>query len=325
METKQSNVVGLFKPRDVRPVGNLEAMASTWITHLSKTGYADNTVNAYRRDLERLVGYCHTVGIQHAQHVTGPLLDDFVQALTLGQNISPRTAQRALECIRSFYKWAIRRGAMAKNPVFDASPIRFADHRVIAPEESLILRMIEKIPQQTNEGIRDRAFFYLMYCSGSRVTALCNLDMWDPINPPQSTVTPGGIVHVLTKGGNVHETVADKTALAYLQAWMAVRHRMERYVKCPALFITNRGTRITRYGVHESIKRYANAVGARSIMSSHKLRHRRGGEIIEKLGIREAQLLLGHKDVRTTLNVYGHFAAEQVRHKVLTQCPVGGA
>ncbi|MBD3609927.1 MAG: site-specific integrase, partial [Gammaproteobacteria bacterium] len=143
--------------------GDLVVLAQQYLTDLQIRNYSEHTVRAYTNDLEQFVGFAHQMDITLAQHVTGQTLDDFTAGLISGNGVNPRTAARRLETVRALFKFAIKRRILNRNPVEDATPVKFVPAKIIAPDEDVLMDMINAIPDDTVFGIRDRAMFYLMY------------------------------------------------------------------------------------------------------------------------------------------------------------------
>ncbi|RCX32105.1 tyrosine-type recombinase/integrase [Thioalbus denitrificans] len=315
-----------FTPRSVTPAGDLEVLAVRFLGHLSARSYAANTLQAYRRDLERLVGFLAGLDIRLVQSVAPQHIDRWLEALVHGEGLSPRTAARALEAAKGLFRFAVRRDWLTEqaNPMRHVEPPRWHARKVVAPEEGTLLRVIDGIPADTRLGLRDRALFRLMYAAGLRVTAIASLDLYDPDRPPRFTVLPSGRVTYLNKGGAEKETVADETAMERLAEWLPVRHAFERQDSPPALFLSSRGGRLTRAGIHQRLREYGERAGVPGL-HCHLLRHRRIGEVMDRAGLPLAHYLSGHSRTSTTADTYGQQSQERLRMRLLRECPVGGA
>jgi len=308
-----------FRPVRVAERGNLAVTCRRFLQHLHAHGYAQNTLNAYRRDLEQFAGFCAGRGIEGLGSITGAIIDGFITALVRGEGVSPRTAARKLATARELFRWAVRQGITANNPAEQASPVRFVAEKKQAPSTERIVELLEAIPAETALDIRDRAMFWLMYDAGLRCDGLASLDLFDPSEPPRHTVTPAGDVRYRSKGGATKHTVCGERALELIEQWRAVRPRLAE--DCPALFVTRRGSRMTRVSLDGAIKRHGARVGLPAI-HCHLLRHRRAREVIEGLGLREASEFLGHANTSTTADVYG-YDGERTREQVRRHCPAG--
>ncbi len=315
--------VETFTPRAVTLPGDLAALCRQYLAHLSARGYADNTVRAYRRDLEQLVGYLAGRDLTLVQTVTTPHLDGFVDALICGEGNAPRTAARKLEGVKGLFRFAASRGLLTaeNNPCNGLTPIRFQAERKVAPELERLLAMVDAMPDGTALGIRDKAIFRLMLDSSLRVSGLLGMDVYTSDAPPRYTVRPSGVVTYRAKGGRTEESLCDDETLALLDRWLAVRPQFERDDSPPALFLSERGTRPTRQAIHALMKKYGAAAGMPQL-HAHLLRHARIGDAVERGDLHLANYLAGHKQMSTTANIYGAQSRERLRARLAQTCPV---
>lgn len=310
-----------FNARAVALPGALASLAQQFLHNLQKLNYSVNTIKGYTVDLERFVGFCAQCHIEHVQQVSGATIDDFTGALIEGQGLAPSTAQRHRESVNALLKFALSRQLIKRNPMTDAGQIRWHREPRLAPSEAAILAMIDIIPASDPLGARDRALFRLMYVAALRVSALCSLDVYRDDPPVRCAVHPNGLVSYAAKGGGLKYSGADAQCQALLRDWLKMRGQFARSDSPPALFLTTRGTRINRSQVSAALKKWGRAAGLPGI-HCHLLRHRRAGEILEKVGLREAVNTLGHANAQTTLDIYGHYATEHTRKRVVELAPV---
>jgi len=315
------NSVVAFTPRAVTLPGDIVSLCQQYLTDMAVKNYQPNTLTAYRIDLEQFTGYCGQRDVSLVQHVTNQLIDDYLTALLQGEGLRPRTVARKLETLRGLLRFSVRRGLISTNPGDDVTPPRWHTAPVIAPDADVCMNIIESIAVDTPLGIRDRALFTLMYEGALRVSSLINLDLHDPNNPPANAVRPNGLINYVAKGGRAETSCCGEVALRRLDAWLRIRHGFANRNTGLALFISMRGLRISRASVLARIKLHAEAINVTD-MTNHKLRHRRGGEVLEKAGVRAASSLLGHKSPSVTMNVYGHHDPERTRHQVRELAPV---
>lgn len=310
-----------FTPRPINPPGHLVTLSLQFMQHLEAHNYARNTRVAYRADLQQFVGFLLTRDISYAHLVAPALMDEFVQALTLGEGNSARTAARKVETVKRFFAWLVGRQVMMRNPCEGMARVRFMPRRVVAPEGTVLLQMINAIGRVQARDVRDYALLRVMYDAGLRVSAVCALDVYDARRPAQNAVFPNGQVHYVAKAGRHEIAVCDADTLEALAAWMDRRPRFERTASPPALFLTQRGTRFTRQAIWHLVRKRAQEAGLDHI-HPHLFRHRRGAELFEVLGPRAAQAQLGHGSIQTTLDTYGQERAEKLRARIRT-CPIG--
>ena len=311
-----------FNPRSVALPGSLAPLAQNWLSNLVARGYADNTIIAYRKDLERWVGYLASRDITLAQLVTPLHVEQFIDALVNGEQLSPRSAARALNSVRSFYHWLEVQGIVTavNNPLRADFKLRYEPRKVVAPSASKLLAMVDAIPADDPVNIRDRAFFRLMLDGGMRVSGVCGLDLFDESHPPAWHVSASGVVLYRAKGGRTEETVVGDATLEAIAAWLDVRHRLTRRRRpTQALFLSNRGGRVTRAGMHVRIKLHGKQAGM-GFLHCHLLRHSRISDALERGNLHLANYLSGHKNKSTTADMYGDQPRERLRNSIRMQC-----
>lgn len=311
-----------FKPRVVHLPGELTALCQQYLAHrmLRKQ---QNTVLSDKTDLEQFVGYLSGRDIRFIQTLSAATITDFIDAMLYGHGLKARTVARKLTTVKSLFRYAITRGLIKRdsNPCDDLEAIKFHQDPVFAPEVARFSALIEAIPKDSVTNIRDRAMFRLILSAGLRVGGMQSLDLFDPDNPPKYFVKSSGLVLYRAKGGEVKNTVCDAKALKYLDEWLAVRHAFERRDTGPALFLSSRGARVSRQGVRLRLIAHGERVGMMGL-HPHLLRHSRANQVITTAGLHEANYLLGHAQMSTTANTYGHSMQEKLRQRVLVEVPV---
>ena len=314
-----------FSPRDVTPAGTMLTLCTQFLQHLQSIGRSPNTLSSYKVDLEQFAGFAASRDIRLVMHIHAQLVEDWIQALVLGEGMKHRTAARKLETLRGFVRYLKRRNLLPFDPT-EGIDVKFEQTRVIAPPEQTLLKVIESIPTDGAINIRDRALLRLMFDGAVRIGGLLSLDIYDEQVPAQYCVTPAGIVIYRAKGGKTRDAVVDDTTLEYLQRWLDVRGRMVNHKLSTnhqnALCLSTRGTRMTRGALHDRIKQHGRRVGVD--LNAHLFRHRRLGDIYEKTG--DARLSAdqgGHANVNTFIQTYGHQSGEVRRQRIRRDAPLG--
>lgn len=311
-----------FNPRKIALPGVLDKTMPQFLKLLRGHNLAANTITAYKSDLEQFAGYLGMRDIHYVQQVATHHIDDFITALTEAEGNSARSAQRKLATVKRFMGFCVGRGLVQTNPATSAEKVKVSFIPAIAPGEQELLRVIESIPTNTTIGLRDRAIFRLMFDGALRRDALPSLDLFDPAKPPANTVWPNNVVSFTNKGGDNHNNPIDETTQGYINEWLEVRQRYARTVSPHALFLSNRGTRLTPQAIHYRLKHYATKAGLPHL-HMHLFRHARARHVIDKLGLQVAQQMLKHKDIRTTAAVYGLRDSAKVRQHLRDECALG--
>lgn len=315
-----TNVIRLGNVR-VQPV-TIEQGITHHLQRLAFRGYSPATRRGYGSVLHDFAGFAREA---HGITLIGLVSERLVQRWLdrLGQRgLSNRSQAWHLSILRSLCTHCHTEGWLDHDPTKDLH-IRIRMRRVIAPEHEPLLHMIDAIPPTTPLNLRDRAMLRITFDAALRVGETIGLDLYDASNPPASFVDEKRLlVQVMGKGGDEGYVGINQRTLEILHDWLAVRATMAKPEE-PALFVSRRGTRITRQMAHYRIKHWGRKAGIARV-HYHLLRHRRVGDVIDTLGLDAGQAVARHASRATTAAVYGAHAAELVRVQVRRQCDLDG-
>jgi integrase/recombinase XerC len=263
---------------------------------IEKRGSA-HTVSAYRRDLERLLGYCANKGVSSWQNVTQTDIRSHI-AIRHRQGISSKTLQREISAIRSFYTYLMKNGYVQANP---------AQH-IKAPKQARKLPKVLDVDQITGLleagtdsilEIRDVAMFELFYSSGLRLSELSALVLSDLDLSDQMLRVRSG------KGGKARELPVGGKAVIALKNWLNERGKLA-HVADDALFVSNKGKRLGSRGIELRLTQWCKKKGMGTLVHPHMLRHSFASHLLESSqDLRAVQELLGHSNISTT-QIYTH-------------------
>lgn len=294
----------------VMPV-TLSAGIDHYLRRKQLRGAATNTLAAYGGDLRDFAQYADRQGAELVGLITDRLVERWLDILGM-RGLSPRSQARKLCVLRSFVRHGRREGWLRHDPTKD-SAISFEMVPKVAPEMPPLLAMLEQLSAETPLQRRDRALMRLALDAALRVGDLVRLDMSTTACTPRHGVDFARLtVNTVGKGGKVAVVPINERTAAWLDDWLTVRARMAKPDE-PALFVSNRGRRMTRQQMHNRVQALGAAHGIERL-SVHLLRHRRVGDVVERLGLEAGQHLARHKRKSTTANVYGAQAAAVVRH-----------
>lgn len=261
-----------------------------------------HTLAAYRSDLAQLLAFAtHEKGENvSAQDVDHLLLRRYLAGLA--KNAKKSSIGRKLAAIRSFFRFLLRRGIVAKNPAeLIATPKkeqRLPFHLDI--DQATIL--MEAPEDEQKHVLRDRAILELLYSSGLRVSELTGLNIGE-------LDLAGGMVRVTGKGGKERIVPVGSRALA------AVRNYLDERgdgTASGALFLNTRGGRINRRSVARIIDAHVMRIAAFKRISPHTLRHTFATHMLEGgADLRAIQELLGHASLSTTQK-YTHVSIDRL-------------
>ena len=276
-------------------------------------GFSPHTVEAYQRDLEKLLNYLK----QEGKTVDDVQLDDLQHfAATLHElGIGPSSQCRILSGVRSFFRFLELDGWREDDPSeLLESPV-LGEHlpEVLSEEE---VDMLEgSIDLSKWEGQRNKAIIEVLFSCGLRVSELVNLKL-------SSIYVDEQYVRVMGKGSKERLVPISPKALRELDLWMVDRNLMkikpgeEDYV-----FLNRRGAHLTRTMILIMIKRQAGEAGIQKTISPHTLRHSFATALLEGgADLRAIQAMLGHESIGTT-EIYTHIDMSTLRQEILEHHP----
>ena len=254
------------------------------------------TCKHYRRDLQALLAYCEKSGIDS----WGDLDDGHIRAYSaecFRKGLSARSIQRQLSATRTFFRYLMREKHVSKNPITSVSAPKGKKRLPGNLDADRMARLLDI----SGDGAivdRDRAILELLYSSGLRLSELTDLDCGD-VDMHDKTV------HVTGKGNKDRIVPVGSHALKALAQWQTSRAGMADAGET-ALFVSNRGTRISTRSVQARVSHWAKRQGIDTNVYPHLFRHSFATHLLESShDLRGVQELLGHSNIATT-QVYTH-------------------
>jgi integrase/recombinase XerD len=300
----------------------MEVEAGRYLDHLTvERGLSPNTLQAYRRDLRRYLAFLDRRDIHRPEEVDEATIRSFLASLsasTYGDDERPYTARsvaRTLSAVRSFHRFLLREGTAARDPatgVRQPKLPRSLPHPLTVDE---VGRLLDAPREDTPAGLRDRALLELLYGSGLRVSELVGLDV-DDVDLEE------GAVRVLGKGGKEREVPLGRFGRDAVEAWLGrARAGFTTGLSRGALFLNQRGGRLTRQSVNRLLAANVRAAGIERRVTPHSLRHSFATHLLEGgADVRVVQELLGHASVATT-QIYTLVTEEHLREVYYTSHP----
>ncbi|UGB47522.1 tyrosine recombinase XerC [Frateuria edaphi] len=270
------------------------AQVEAWLGRLAGERQASaHTVAAYRRDLDKLLGWMDAQGIGGFADLGAHRMRAFV-ATQHRAGLSPKSLQRLLSSCRSLFRQLTREGLLAHDP---AAGVRGPKvHRKLP--QVLDVDEAGALVENPGEGalaLRDRAMLELFYSSGLRLSELCGL-RWGDLSLEE------GEVRVLGKGAKTRIVPVGSHAAAALRALGLA----EGMPPGAPVFRGRAGASISPRTVQSRLKTLALAQGFAKHVHPHLLRHTFASHMLESSGdLRAVQELLGHADIATT-QIYTH-------------------
>lgn len=270
----------------------------TWLAELSdQRRLSAHTVSNYRRDLQKLLVAAGDIPLASLQvhH-----LRRFVAQLH-GQGLAGRSLARALSAWRGFFHWLGERGLVKANPCDGIRPpksSRMLPKALSVDETARLLMPVED--DDPVQAARDLAMFELFYSSGLRLAELVALDC-----EALDSIAHESEVRVLGKRNKLRLVPVGSKAREALAAWAAVRDELAKPEE-KALFVGQRGARISPRMVEARLSRRAVQLGLPTHVHPHMLRHSFASHVLQSSGdLRAVQEMLGHASIAST-QVYTH-------------------
>ena len=276
-------------------------------------GYSANTLDAYMRDVDKLLRY---LAVEQVDVLDVKLEDlEHFAAFISDLGIGPRSLARILSGVRQFYRFLVIDGYLEVDPTELLESPKQPDHlpEVLSTAEVDLLE--QAIDLSKWEGHRNRAIIEVLFSCGLRVSELTNLKLSNLYIEEQ-------YIRVMGKGSKERLVPISPRALDELNYWFADRNVMkikpgeEDYV-----FLNRRGQHLTRTMILIMIKRYAVEAGIKKTISPHTLRHSFATSLLEGgADLRAIQAMLGHESIGTT-EIYTHIDTSILRQEILEHHP----
>jgi integrase/recombinase XerC len=254
---------------------------------------SSHTVAAYRHDLLTLVAFCGRRDIHRWDALDNFQIRAFAAAEHAG-GIAPRSIQRRLSALRSFYEFLLREGAVAlNNPAVDVRAPKTKKRLPATLDADQMGRLLD-FRVDDSLSARDKAMMELFYSSGLRLSELVGLDL-SAIDLKDRTV------RVLGKGNKTRIVPVGRHAIDAIKKWL-----LQRAGSDGPLFVGRSGRRLSVRAVQLRVGTWARRQGLSMHVHPHMFRHSFATHLLESSGdLRGVQELLGHADISTT-QIYTH-------------------
>ncbi|MGR6036083.1 MAG: site-specific tyrosine recombinase XerD [Candidatus Nitrosoglobus sp.] len=268
-------------------------------------GLAENTLVAYRRDLESFSRWLYPRGrtLIEAQR------EDLLAYLAHQRDMSVKahSIARSLSSLRRFYRYLVREKICDGDPSARIEAPRLGRPLPNSLTEKEVEALLIAPDLGCSLGLRDRAMLETLYATGLRVSELVSLTL------PQIN-TRQGVVRLSGKGNKERLVPLGEIALSWLDRYSReVRPELLKAQVSEILFLTRRKAAMTRQAFWYLIKRYARQAGIQKALSPHTLRHAFATHLLNHgADLRVVQMLLGHTDLSTT-QIYTHVAKARLQ------------
>ena len=278
-------------------------------------GLARNTLDSYRQDLSQFA-------IWLEKDASKDLLEaeqfDIQRYLAFKFPISkPRSVSRLIASLRRLYRFSLRENRIAVDPTLQIESPKLPRSLPKSLSEDDVVALLNAPNLNDSIGLRDRAMLEILYASGLRVSELVELKVTE-------VSLSEGVVRVTGKGSKTRLVPMGEVAVDWISRYLnEARPAILEKRLSDSLFVTQRGSSMTRQAFWYLIKRYALLAGIHKPMSPHVLRHAFATHLLNHgADLRVVQMLLGHSDISTT-QIYTHVARERLKQLHTAHHPRG--
>lgn len=284
-----------------------DALIDRFCDHLwLEDGLAKLTLAAYRRDL---TAFGHWLERERNQALNAAASGDVEAWLAwrFARHARPRSAARYTSTLKRFYRYLLRENLIAADPTLNLDSPKLPRALPKTLTEADVERLLDSADTSTSLGLRDRAMLETLYATGLRVSELVGLTL-------TAVNLNDGVLRVTGKGNKDRLVPLGEEAVQWLRRYLEeARPLLLANKLCDQVFVTARGSGMTRQAFWYLIKRRARTAGISRPLSPHTLRHAFATHLLNHgADLRVVQMLLGHSDISTT-QIYTHVARERLK------------
>jgi len=273
---------------------------------ISERRLAENSVSAYSADITLFLEFIAEKERSDFESIDLILIYAFLEKSRV-QSPSPRSSARRVSALKTFFAFLYDRNLIEENPFLHVALPRTGLTLPKAPSEAEVEQLLNYKATNKPLNIRNNCMVYLLYATGMRVSELINL-------PLSSCNIEAGFVRVFGKANKERLVPFNEAAKAIIQNYLTtarpliIKKRTSNY-----LFVTGRGTPMTRLRFWQIIRDMARSVGIQKDISPHMLRHAFATHLLSNgADLRSVQMMLGHADIATT-QIYTHVDQKRLK------------
>jgi integrase/recombinase XerD len=268
-------------------------------------GLSENTLHAYRRDIEKFGMFVREHKL-NAGGVTRGNVVDFLGSL-YRKGLDSRSVARHLVTIRNFFRFLLMEGIIPQDPAENIESPKFRQSLPDFLNLEEVDRLLRQPDASTTIGLRDKAMIELMYSTGLRVSELCSLRVSD-------VQMDAGCLRCIGKGNKERIVPVGRKALAGVQEYLREsRPELLRGRSSPYLILNRKGGKLDRIAFWKTLGEYGRKAGLRKALTPHMLRHSFATHLLDRgADLRSVQMMLGHSDISTT-QIYTHVVEERLK------------
>ena len=292
-----------------------DALVARYLNHVRvEGGLSRNTVEAYRRDLVKFQRYLRLHKIGRLRDVTPDTVRAFLSSLH-ALKLSAVSSARCLSALRGWLRFLREEHIIDEHPALDIASSRRGTRLPKTLSRQQVAALLDVPLQATPEDRRDHVMLELLYATGLRVSELVGLELTQ-VNMEV------GYLRVTGKGSKERIVPMGEPARRLLLEYVeAVRPQLLRHRSSRVLFVSRRGTKLTRQAFWKSLRARARRAGLNQSVSPHMLRHSFATHLLGGgADLRSVQTMLGHADIATT-QIYTHVERERLKEVHATYFP----
>ena len=262
-------------------------------------GLSKNTVSSYKNDISSFLSWLNNKQINY-QQVSGNNINEFISKL-FNSGLKSSSINRKISSIKHFYLFLSKKKIIKYSPADEIEKPKQEKYLPVSMSEDEVERLLSSPnPNQIIER-RDKAMIEILYATGMRISELVNLKLTD-VDFNRS------VLKVFGKGSKERLVPYGEKAAEALDIYLRDRKRSDS----KNVFLSNRGSQITRGAFWQRIKIYIKRENLKSSISPHTLRHAFATHLLNRgADLRSVQILLGHSDLSTT-QIYTHIAKQRL-------------
>lgn len=262
-------------------------------------GLSKNTVSSYKNDISSFSSWCDKEHLDRLK-ITDLNLNNYISNL-FSIGLKSSSINRKISSIKHFYLFLLKKKVIKNSPADEITTPKQEKYLPTSMSEDEVESLLRSPKASIKIERRDKAMIEILYATGMRISELVNLKLTD-IDFNRS------VLKVFGKGSKERLVPYGEKAAEALRIYLEDRKKLNS----KDVFLSNRGTRITRGAFWQRIKIYIKRENLKSSISPHTLRHAFATHLLNRgADLRSVQILLGHSDLSTT-QIYTHIAKKRL-------------
>ena len=262
-------------------------------------GLSKNTVSSYKNDISSFSAWCDKEHLDRLK-ITDLNLNNYISTL-FSIGLKSSSINRKISSIKHFYLFLLKKKVIKNSPADEITTPKQEKYLPTSMSEDEVESLLGSPKSSIKIERRDKAMIEILYATGMRISELVNLKLTD-IDLNRS------VLKVFGKGSKERLVPYGEKAAEALRIYLEDRKKLDS----KDVFLSNRGTRITRGAFWQRIKIYIKRENLKSSISPHTLRHAFATHLLNRgADLRSVQILLGHSDLSTT-QIYTHIAKKRL-------------